>query len=127
MHGRVYRLVSKWFHEKHMEEQSMPKILQCPLENVVLKAKILDMGPPQGNLAFAMDTPNLSDITNTILILKEVGALLRTCNGKLIYTDGDLTFIGRVKDVKDVCAPGYSNIKIIRIHLQSFGGLHYHW
>jgi HrpA-like RNA helicase len=44
---RVYADV----HEKHMEEQSMPKILRCPLENVVLKAKILDMGPPQGNLA----------------------------------------------------------------------------
>jgi ATP-dependent RNA helicase TDRD9 len=75
MHGRVYRLVSKWFHEKHMEEQSMPKILRCPLENVMMKAEILDMGPPQGNLALAMDTPNLSDITNTILILKEVGAM----------------------------------------------------
>jgi ATP-dependent RNA helicase TDRD9 len=96
MHGRVYRLVSKWFYSKHMEEQSMPEILRCPLENVVLKAKILDMGPPQGILALAMDPPNLSDITNTILILKEVGALLRTCNGKLTSTDGDLTFIGRV-------------------------------
>jgi hypothetical protein len=39
----------------------------------VLK-KILDMGPPQGILVLAMDPLNLSDITNTILILKEVGA-----------------------------------------------------
>jgi ATP-dependent RNA helicase TDRD9 len=96
MEGRVYRLVSRYFYENNMQEQSTPEILRCPLESVVLKAKMLNMGSPASILAFALDPPNLSDIRNTILILKEMGALLRTCNGQLISLDGDLTFIGRV-------------------------------
>lgn len=69
---------------------------RSPLENVVLKAKQLDMGSPCKILSLAMDRPTLYDIRNTILLLKETGALLRTCEGTYSDDDGDMTFIGRV-------------------------------
>lgn len=79
-----------------MEESAVPEMIRTPLENIVLKTKMLNMGPPHALLALAMDKPKLSDIANTILILKEMGALLRTTNGELTDFDGDITFIGRV-------------------------------
>lgn len=54
------------------------------------------MGPPASLLALAMDHPKLSDIANTILVLKEIGALLRTCNDEPNELDGDISFIGRI-------------------------------
>lgn len=79
-----------------MQPNSKPEMLRSPLEQVVLKSKLLDMGPPHAILALAMDQPKLSDIKNTILVLKELGGLYRTCNDVLTENDGDLTFIGRV-------------------------------
>ncbi|XP_054743401.1 probable ATP-dependent RNA helicase spindle-E [Anastrepha obliqua] len=96
MNGRVYRMVSKNFYDHYMEEFSTAEMLRCPLENAVLKAKLLDMGPPPDILGLAMTPPNLSDIHNTILTLKEVGALFTTVNGVYSIQDGDLTFMGRV-------------------------------
>lgn len=98
MNGRVYRLVSKYFYENMMSPNSMPEMLRSPLEQVVLKSKLLDlgMGPPHAILALAMDQPKLTDIKNTILVLKELGGLFRTCNEVVTEDDGDLTFIGRV-------------------------------
>ena len=54
------------------------------------------MGSPEAILALAMDQPKLSDISNTILVLKEIGALLRTNDGVLDDRDGELTFVGRI-------------------------------
>lgn len=54
------------------------------------------MGPPASILALAMDRPKLNDITNTILILKEIGALLRTFNDEYSDMDGDISFIGKI-------------------------------
>lgn len=79
-----------------MEEFGTAEMLRCPLENAVLKAKLLDMGPPPDILGLAMTPPNLSDIHNTILTLKEVGALFTTVNGAYSIQDGDLSFMGRV-------------------------------
>lgn len=79
-----------------MQESGTPEMLRSPMSSVVLKSKILDMGPPQSILALAMDPPDLTDINNTILVLKEVGALLRYSNGKYSDHDGDLTFMGRI-------------------------------
>ena len=79
-----------------MDEFCVPEMLRCPLENVVLKAKLLDMGPPPDILGLAMSTPNLSDIHNTILTLKEVGALYSTINGIYSVQDGDISYMGRV-------------------------------
>lgn len=79
-----------------MLEDAIPELVTSPLENVILKAKLLEMGPPAAILALAMDHPKLNDIANTILILKEVGALLRTCDGKPNDMDGDISFMGRI-------------------------------
>lgn len=78
-----------------MIDDSKPEMLRCPLEGVVLRAKLLNMGNPHAVLALAMDPPNLSDIQNTILTLKECGAMLKTLDTKYEKFDGDLTFMGR--------------------------------
>lgn len=81
-----------------MRESPVPELLRSPLENVVLKVKRLDMGEPHSVLGLAMDAPKLEDIANTVLILKELGALLKTVNNEYSHVDGDLTFIGRVME-----------------------------
>lgn len=94
--GDVYRLVHKEFFERKMHESCIPEMRRCPLENMVLKAKLLDMGSPTGILALALDPPNKTDILNSILILKEVGALLMYKAGKFETEDGELTYVGRI-------------------------------
>uniref|UniRef100_A0A1A9UIK5 Probable ATP-dependent RNA helicase spindle-E n=1 Tax=Glossina austeni TaxID=7395 RepID=A0A1A9UIK5_GLOAU len=95
MNGRVYRLVERSFYEE-MDEFGIPEMVRCPLENVTLKAKILEMGPPSDILRLTMTPPNLEDICNTILTLKELGALYKTVDGSYSVQDGDITYIGRV-------------------------------
>lgn len=83
-------------YEYFLRQSAQPELLRSPLENVVLKAKMLDMGPPHQLLALAMDTPKLSNVANTILVLKELGAMLSTVKGKVSIHDGDITFMGTV-------------------------------
>uniref|UniRef100_A0A182VKH7 Probable ATP-dependent RNA helicase spindle-E n=1 Tax=Anopheles merus TaxID=30066 RepID=A0A182VKH7_ANOME len=96
MNGRVYRLVNKHFFEHGMAQSIEPEMVRCPLSNVVLKTKLLDMGPPHTILALAMSPPNLSDVSNTVLQLKELGALLRTAKGVYDLQDGDITYLGNI-------------------------------
>lgn len=79
-----------------MRETALPEILSSPLENIILKTKLLDMGAPQAILALALDQPCLTDIGNSILVLKEMGALLQKSNGVIQQLDGDISFIGRI-------------------------------
>lgn len=95
MSGKVYRMVPKSFYDNSMLEELKPEMLRVPLEGIVLRSKFLNMGFPHQVLALAMDPPNLSDIQNTILTLKESGALLKTVSEKYEKLDGDLTFMGR--------------------------------
>nr|B3M383.1 RecName: Full=Probable ATP-dependent RNA helicase spindle-E; AltName: Full=Homeless [Drosophila ananassae] len=92
--GRVYRMVHKLFYKTNMTEFGVPEMLRLPLQNSVLKAKLLDIAPPIEMLALALSPPNLSDIQNTILLLKEVGALFPTVDGEYCEVDGDITFWG---------------------------------
>lgn len=94
--GRVYRMVTKPFYVEEMKEFGVPEMLRSPLESCVLKAKQLDLGSPSEILALAMSPPNLSDILNTVLMLKEVGALYTTVDGVYEDLDGDLTFWGTI-------------------------------
>ncbi|EDW66733.1 probable ATP-dependent RNA helicase spindle-E [Drosophila virilis] len=94
--GRVYRMVSKAFYLEEMKEFGIPEMLRSPLQNSVLKAKELEMGRPSEILALAMSPPNLSDIQNTVLLLKEVGALYTTVDGVYEELDGDLTYWGTI-------------------------------
>lgn len=83
--------------QRYMPATPTPEILRAPLENIVLKAKELDMhDTPSQILALAMNPPNLRNIENTIWNLKEVGGLLQTCRGIRTNADGDLTFMGSV-------------------------------
>lgn len=79
-----------------MSESNACDLLRCPLENAVLKSKMLNMGPPYQILGLAMDPPDLSDIKRTILILKESGALLKGLGKDYDEFDGELTYIGYV-------------------------------
>lgn len=79
-----------------MRESALPEILTSPLENVILKTKMLDMGPPQAILALAMDRPSVIEIANSVLNLKEMGALLQHTKGLIEENDGDISFIGRI-------------------------------
>lgn len=73
-----------------------PEMMRSPLQNVILKVKLMEMGLPAEILALALDPPNITDIHNSILVLKEVGALLQLNNGVFEEGDGELTFIGRI-------------------------------
>ncbi|CAH0391453.1 unnamed protein product [Bemisia tabaci] len=94
--GKVYRLVPKEFYEVEMLPRLQPEICVNPLDRVVLKTKVLDMGPPIAILAAALDPPDLSNIEMTVATLKELGALLRTVGDEYKEDDGDLTFAGRL-------------------------------
>ncbi|KAJ8723946.1 hypothetical protein PYW07_007926 [Mythimna separata] len=93
--GRVYRLVNEKFYEG-LQQECPPEIIRCPLERLVLLAKLLDMGPPTDVLALAMDPPDITNIQRTILVLKEIGALKKTVDDEWSNIDGDLTYLGRV-------------------------------
>ncbi|XP_061468264.1 ATP-dependent RNA helicase TDRD9 isoform X2 [Rhineura floridana] len=95
--GYCYRLVYKDFWANCIPETTIPEMMRCPLENTVLKVKLLDMGEPRALLATALSPPCISDIERTILHLKEIGALAVGVHSeeKNPY-DGELTFLGRV-------------------------------
>ncbi|KAM3962437.1 tudor domain containing 9 protein spindle E [Aphomia sociella] len=93
--GRVYRLITDKFYEG-LAQDSPPEIVRCPLERLVLLAKMLDMGSPSEILALAMDPPDISNIYRTILVLKEVGALKKNLDDQWSSSDGDITYLGRI-------------------------------
>ena len=78
-----------------LPEEGDPEMLRAPLENLVLNAKLLDMGEPKCLLALSLDPPDLSNLKRTILILKEIGALYNTLENINEY-DGELTDLGRI-------------------------------
>lgn len=94
--GRVYRLITKDFFNCFIPDCHPPEILRAPLDKLILDTKILDMGPPKQLLAQAMSPPDLTNITNTVMSLKETGALLRTVNGTETKHDGNITALGKI-------------------------------
>ena len=72
--GRVYRMVTRKFYEENIPEFGIPEMQRCPLDQLVLHAKLLDMGEPKAILGLALSPPFLADIERTILTLKEVGS-----------------------------------------------------
>lgn len=93
--GQVVRLIYK-DHYKQLPKETIPEMQRAALESVVLKAKQLNMGKPSDILALALDPPNRSNITDAILVLKEIGGLTRYKNGIFSASDGELTFAGDV-------------------------------
>ena len=49
---------------------------RCPLHQLILKVKLLDLGEPKYILGLALSPPNLDDIEKTIVLLLEVSLLL---------------------------------------------------
>lgn len=94
--GRVYRMITRFFWENYIPDYGIPEMQRCPLEQLILQVKLLDLGQPKAVLALALTPPNLNDIEKTILLLKEVGALFTPNVGTKNPHDGNLTFIGRV-------------------------------
>lgn len=94
--GRIYYMVPKWFFERVLPDYGTPEMQRSPLESLILKSKLFNMGEPKALLALALSPPNLADIERTILSLKEVGALSSAVGEDSNPHDGDLTFIGRV-------------------------------
>lgn len=94
--GQVIRLIFK-NHFENLSTETKPEIKRVSLESVVLKTKVLDMGKPSEILANAMDPPDKRAINDSILVLKEIGALEKlTEGGKFDKNDGNLTFTGVV-------------------------------
>lgn len=94
MNGYCFRLVSREFYEHGMRNSSKPELVTSPLENIVLRAKQVQIGKPEEVLALAMDRPKLDQVAKTVLRLKDMGALLSMTGGKFVDRDGDLTNIG---------------------------------
>nr|XP_060611008.1 ATP-dependent RNA helicase TDRD9 [Anolis sagrei ordinatus] len=95
--GYCYRLVRKDFWTRCIPETSVPEMMRCPLETTVLKVKLLNMGEPRALLATALSPPSICDIEQTILRLKEIGALAVDVHSEEQNPyDGELTFLGRV-------------------------------
>lgn len=93
--GRVYRLISQNLYDD-LDVESEPEMKRSTLDNLILLAKLLDMGSPSHVLGLAMDPPDLSNIHRSILQLKEVGCLKKTLNGVMAKLDGDITYLGRI-------------------------------
>lgn len=47
-------------------------MLRCPLNRLILQAKLLDMGEPRAIFGIALSPPDQRNIEQTILLLKEV-------------------------------------------------------
>jgi ATP-dependent RNA helicase TDRD9 len=68
-------LLEVCFLQRVLEDDAVPEILRCPLERVVLQAKLFEMGEPKALLALSLDPPDLTNLENTVLLLKEVSLL----------------------------------------------------
>lgn len=95
--GTCFRLVTREFYENALPEFGVPEMQRCPLEQIILKVKLLDIGPPKVVLRLAMQPPDPDDIERTVLLLKQVGALtIKMKNDTINPYDGELTFFGKV-------------------------------
>jgi len=56
----------------HLRYLMFGVLQRCPLDKLILKVKLLNLGVPKAILALAISPPNLEDIERNILTLKEV-------------------------------------------------------
>jgi hypothetical protein len=68
-----------------LEDEVVPEILRCPLEQLVLQAKLFNMGEPKAILALALDPPDSTNLENTILLLKEVSLLFAVADQRYMH------------------------------------------
>lgn len=95
--GIVYHLVPRDFYVSEMPQWTEPEMLRVPLEKVVLKTKLLTNRSPKNFLAGALDPPNVENVRNSVMILKEIGAMQHYDEeGNFEEDDGELTYCGRI-------------------------------
>lgn len=95
--GQVIRLLYQDQFES-LPVETIPEMERVSLESVVLKVKQLkeDIAPFK-TLALAMDPPRKNAITDSILVLKEIGGLSRlTKERRVNNNDGEMTFAGTI-------------------------------
>lgn len=94
--GLVYRLVFREFYDL-MPKYTTPEMLRSSLETSVLRTKVLNMGKPSQILGAALEPPDLRRVHDSILVLKEIGGMMRLeNNGKFDYEDGNLSLAGKI-------------------------------
>ena len=71
----VFWLLLEFWYLQRLDDECVPGILHCPLERIFLQAKLFDMGEPKALLALCLDPPDLTNLENTVLLLKEVSLL----------------------------------------------------
>ncbi|XP_054164697.1 ATP-dependent RNA helicase TDRD9-like [Oppia nitens] len=97
--GRVYRLVEEPFFRR-LPDYNEPELVRAPLDLSILRVKMLDMGSPKELLGLALSPPDLADIYQSMLQLKQVGAFkIMTTDretNRVYYDeeDGDITTLG---------------------------------
>ena len=91
--GHCWRLFSKHFYEgnkascssdlstspvfplQYMEEYPVPEIQRVPLEDVVLKTLLFDLGHPETFLSTCLEPPSRQQILTSVMCLADVGAV----------------------------------------------------
>ena len=69
--GFVWRIITRELYNL-LDRYPTPEFQRCPLEQVVLKSKIFDMGEPVALLGNAISPPDVEDILLSCNKLKEV-------------------------------------------------------
>jgi HrpA-like RNA helicase len=73
--GKSYRLMLKEFYDEVLSNYSKPEIQRCPLDKLILKVKLFELGSPREILGRALQPPNLDEVERTELYLQEMGGL----------------------------------------------------
>ncbi|KAI3379883.1 hypothetical protein SNEBB_002277 [Seison nebaliae] len=98
--GICFRLISKNFFKTQLRKHVEPAMKIAPLSNVILMSKrFFPNRSPVKFLSYTPDPPAADNICHTILLLKQMGALMENnISGKhpLSDQDGQITYLGHL-------------------------------
>lgn len=109
--GYCFRIMTENYFNNCLNNFINPEIMRCPLEKVILKTKISEIGEPLELLKSCISNPNEYDLGNAFRNLIDFGAISIPNN---INPSGKVTFIGKMF-AKLPC-----DIKITRILLMGY-------
>ena len=90
--GIVYRIIPSGFYNE-LEMYTIPEIVRCSLEKLVLQIKLLNFKEPIEILKSCIEPPSIDDIDNSIMRLRDAGAI--TCPSQN-HPTGEITPLGRM-------------------------------
>lgn len=73
--GLSYRMMLEEFYTEVLGDYCKPEIQRCPLDKLILKVKLFELGAPRDILGRALQPPNLDEVERTELYLQEMGGL----------------------------------------------------